>query len=106
DPRPARPPAAPLPAPGRRGRRAGQPTRRRAAPGGQEQGTSRTVTSRALERAAELTTEPLATANYLVAAARHAWEGGEPHRARLLLRKVRGHHAPHVSAQTELLLGE
>jgi DNA-binding CsgD family transcriptional regulator len=72
----------------------------------QEQGSSRTVTSRALERAAELTTEPLAAANYLVAAARHAWEGGEPHRARLLLRKVRGHHAPHVSAQTELLLGE
>jgi DNA-binding CsgD family transcriptional regulator len=71
-----------------------------------EPGSSRATTSRALERAAELTTEPLAAANYLVAAARHAWEGGEPHRARLLLRKVRSHHAPHVTAQTELLLGE
>jgi hypothetical protein len=69
-------------------------------------GSTRAAASRALERAAELTTEPLAAANFLVGAARHAWEGGEPHRARLLLRKVRAHSAPHVAAQAELLLGE
>jgi hypothetical protein len=38
--------------------------------------------SRALERAAELTGDPHRAAVRLIAAARHAWHGGEPHRAR------------------------
>jgi DNA-binding CsgD family transcriptional regulator len=70
-------------------------------------GSSRAAASRALERAAELATEPIAVATYLVGSARYAWEGGEPHRARLLLRRVRPTSVPHyVSAQSELLLGE
>ena len=71
------------------------------------QGPPRAAASRALERAAELTTEPVVAAHYLVAAARQAWEGGEPHRARMLLRRVRPTRYRRTSnAQAELLLGE
>ena len=49
----------------------------------------------------------MAAANRLVAAARHAWDGGEPHRARILLRRLpAGGVAPAVRAQVQLLLGE
>jgi DNA-binding NarL/FixJ family response regulator len=71
------------------------------------QGSPRAAASRALERAAELTTDPVVAATHLVAAARQAWEGGEPHRARMLLRRVQPTAVPqHVNAQSELLLGE
>jgi DNA-binding CsgD family transcriptional regulator len=46
-------------------------------------------------------------AQYLVAAARHAWECGEPHRARALLRQVRPDDVPaQVNAEWALLQGE
>ncbi len=71
------------------------------------EGADRSAAARALERAADLTTESVEAAHYLVAAARHAWEGGEPHRARMLLRRVRPSEVPtHINAQSDLLLGE
>jgi DNA-binding CsgD family transcriptional regulator len=69
--------------------------------------TSRAAASVALERAAQLTADPAAAATHLVAAARYAWEGGEPNRARTLLRGLRPAEVPdHINAQADLLLGE
>jgi DNA-binding CsgD family transcriptional regulator len=69
--------------------------------------TDRMVASRALERAAELTDEPAQAGAYLISAARHAWTGGELHRARTLLRRLRPAELPaQLSAQADLLLGE
>jgi DNA-binding CsgD family transcriptional regulator len=71
------------------------------------EGADRSTAARALERAADLTTESVEAAHYLVAAARHAWEAGEPHRARMLLRRVRPTEVPaNINAQSDLLLGE
>jgi DNA-binding CsgD family transcriptional regulator len=70
-------------------------------------GAERGVASRALERAAQMSPDPSCAAARMVAAARHAWQGGEPHRARNLLRRLRSAHPPqHVKAQADLLLGE
>ena len=55
----------------------------------------------ALERAAALTREPSAGSRRLIAAARHAWLGGEPHRARLLLARARS-----AEPEADLLAGE
>ncbi|MEU7867089.1 helix-turn-helix transcriptional regulator [Dactylosporangium sp. NPDC049140] len=61
----------------------------------------------ALERAAELTTDPAKAAAWTLGAARLAWRGGEPHRARLLLRAVFAPAVPPaLHAERELLLGE
>jgi len=64
------------------------------------------IASRALERAAEISADPDVAAARVVAAARHAWLGGEPHRARILLRRLGYRAAPSVRAQADLLLGE
>ncbi|MGC9665924.1 AAA family ATPase [Planosporangium sp. 12N6] len=70
-------------------------------------GTRRATASRALERAAELSTRPECAALRLLAAARHAWLGGESHRARMLLRRARaGTATGRVRAHAELLGGE
>ncbi|WP_281899286.1 LuxR family transcriptional regulator [Phytohabitans aurantiacus] len=65
--------------------------------------------SRALERAAELTGDAAIAAARVVAAARHAWRAGEPHRARMLLRRVRPATVPArvraVSAVLEAEIG-
>jgi DNA-binding CsgD family transcriptional regulator len=55
----------------------------------------------ALERAADLTADPVLASARLVAAARHAWTAGQPHRARMLLRRT----GPGF-ADAELLAGE
>jgi DNA-binding CsgD family transcriptional regulator len=63
--------------------------------------------SRAYERAAELSGDPAAAASHLIAAARQAWRGGEPHRARVLLRRVRLMAVPiRLKAESEVLHGE
>lgn len=70
-------------------------------------GANPDVASRALERAAEISTDPVVAATRLVAAARHAWNGGEPHRARLILRRLPIRSVtPQVRAQADLVLGE
>ncbi len=70
-------------------------------------GAPRSIASLALEHAADLSVEPALAAHYLVAAARHAWDGGEPHRARMLLHRMRPAEVPdHINAQSDLLLGE
>lgn len=67
----------------------------------------RSIASRALERAAELATAPTEAAQYLIDAARLACEGGEPYRARLLLRRIpQSATSNHMYAQSEMLLGE
>nr|BFE56978.1 helix-turn-helix transcriptional regulator [Dactylosporangium thailandense] len=61
----------------------------------------------ALQRAAELTADPARAAAWTLGAARLAWRGGEPHRARLLLRAVFPPVVPEaLHAERELLLGE
>jgi tetratricopeptide (TPR) repeat protein len=63
--------------------------------------------ARALARAAELVDEPGLTARYLVRAARHAWLGGEPDRARLLVRHLPATGTPaSVRAHADLLVAE
>jgi DNA-binding CsgD family transcriptional regulator len=63
--------------------------------------------SRALERAAELTGDAATAGGRLLASARSAWRGGEPHRARMLLRRVRPAAVPaRVRAESEVLEGE
>ncbi|MFI5910249.1 AAA family ATPase [Dactylosporangium sp. NPDC051541] len=63
--------------------------------------------SRALHRAADLTTSPARAAGWTLSAARLAWRAGEPHRARLLLRTVLAAAVPPaMHAERELLLGE
>jgi DNA-binding CsgD family transcriptional regulator len=70
-------------------------------------GVNHRAAARALTRAAELLGDHDLSARYLVQAARHAWLGGDPHAARMLVRQV-----PTVSvsvevrAQVELLLAE
>jgi DNA-binding CsgD family transcriptional regulator len=63
--------------------------------------------SRALERAAELSGGRRAAALRLIAAARHAWRAGDPHRARTLLRRARpAATVAYVRARWELIIGE
>jgi hypothetical protein len=70
-------------------------------------GAAHRPASLVLERAAALTPDPADAARRLVAAARHAWLGGEPHRARRLLGRVRAAGAPdRLDAQADLLAGE
>jgi DNA-binding CsgD family transcriptional regulator len=70
-------------------------------------GPAHATASLALERAAELTADPVAAAADLVDAARAAWLSGEPHRARLLLRRIRRDAAGDLLlARAELLAGE
>ncbi|WP_143447252.1 helix-turn-helix transcriptional regulator [Kibdelosporangium aridum] len=65
------------------------------------------MSSRALERAADLTTDPVTAAGRLVAAAHHAWQAGEPNRARTLLRQVAATPVSDViQAQSRILTGE
>ncbi|MEV4319085.1 LuxR C-terminal-related transcriptional regulator [Actinocrispum sp. NPDC049592] len=59
----------------------------------------------ALERAAQLTTDPALAAGRMVAAARLAWRAGEPARARILLRRV-DTEAVDVQAESRVLAGE
>jgi DNA-binding CsgD family transcriptional regulator len=62
---------------------------------------------RALVRAAELGADPGLAAIWLVTAARLLWDGGEPHRARGLLRRVQASAlAPGARGELDLLLGE
>ncbi|GAB3891450.1 LuxR family transcriptional regulator [Kibdelosporangium lantanae] len=63
------------------------------------------TSSRALERAAELTRDPVTAAARLVAAAHHAWHAGDPNRARNLLRLVPA-TAADVRARSRVLAGE
>ncbi|MCZ7437041.1 LuxR family transcriptional regulator [Micromonospora sp. WMMC241] len=53
-----------------------------------ERTTERARAIAALRRAAELTAEPARAAERMVAAARHAWAGGDPAQARDLLRRL------------------
>lgn len=63
--------------------------------------------SRALERAAELSGGRPVAALRLIAAARHAWRAGDPHRAQTLLRRARpAATVAHVRARWELVIGE
>jgi DNA-binding CsgD family transcriptional regulator len=71
-----------------------------------EPGTTRLAASRARQRAAELTTEPTLAATDLVTAARLAWEGGRPHLARMLLRKLGPVRATPVATLVDLLQTE
>ncbi|WP_203904622.1 helix-turn-helix transcriptional regulator [Virgisporangium aliadipatigenens] len=70
-------------------------------------GPAHAAASLALERAAELSADPPAAAADLVDAAHAAWLAGEPHRARLLLRRIRrGAATDLLLARAELLAGE
>jgi DNA-binding CsgD family transcriptional regulator len=69
-------------------------------------GADHEAASRALERAAEISPDPDVAAARVVAAARHAWLGGQPHRARILLHRLGSPSVPRVRAQADLLLGE
>ncbi len=62
--------------------------------------------SAALERAAQLTSEPAGAANRLVSAARYAWLSGSAHRARSLLTSAGPVADPAVGSRSELLAGE
>jgi DNA-binding CsgD family transcriptional regulator len=63
--------------------------------------------ARALERAADLTSDAATGAARLVIAAGHAWRAGEPRRARTLLRKVPTTALPaDVQRQSAVLIGE
>nr|WP_260479282.1 hypothetical protein [Kibdelosporangium aridum] len=65
------------------------------------------MSSRALERAADLTTDPVTAAGPLVAAAHHAWQAGKPNRAQTLLRQVAATPVSDViQAQSRILTGE
>jgi DNA-binding CsgD family transcriptional regulator len=63
------------------------------------------TSSRALERAAELTRDPVTAAARRVAAARHAWHAGDPYRARTLLRLVPASSVD-IQARSRVLAGE
>ena len=70
-------------------------------------GVEHQIACRGLARAAELVDDPVAAARYRVRGAQHAWAGGEPHRARMLVRQVSVTDLPaEVQAQVELLLAE
>jgi len=69
-------------------------------------GTQCADSARGLERAAELTEDPVVAARRRIDAARYAWRAGEPYRAKLLLRQAARAAAPLVRAQADLLLGE
>jgi DNA-binding CsgD family transcriptional regulator len=70
-------------------------------------GGAHALVSRALERAAELSGPRPAAALRLVAAARHAWRGGDLHRARMLLWRARpATTTARARARWEMLLGE
>jgi len=70
-------------------------------------GQTPAVRARALARAAELSSDPALAAARLVAAARQLWDGGEPHRARGLLRRVQAAALPPPArGEYDLLLGE
>jgi DNA-binding CsgD family transcriptional regulator/tetratricopeptide (TPR) repeat protein len=70
-------------------------------------GQTPVVRAQALVRAAELSTDPALAAARLVAAARQLWDGGEPHRARGLLRRVQAAALPpQARGEYDLLLGE
>ncbi|WP_345637412.1 helix-turn-helix transcriptional regulator [Rugosimonospora acidiphila] len=63
--------------------------------------------SHALERAAQLSPDAGTATAALLGAARHAWLSGEPHRARVLIRRVRRPDVPDsVRARAVLLTGE
>ncbi len=62
--------------------------------------------SAALERAAQLTTEPAGAANRLVSAARYAWLSGSADRARSLLTSAAPVADPEAGNRSELLAGE
>jgi DNA-binding CsgD family transcriptional regulator len=66
-----------------------------------EPGAGHRPASLVLERAAGLSADPAVADRRLIAAARHAWLAGEPHRARLLLGRVRA-----AEAEADLLDGE
>ena len=70
-------------------------------------GQSPAVRAQALVRAAEISADPALAAVRLVAAARQLWDGGEPHRARGLLRRVQAATLPpEARGEYDLLLGE
>jgi DNA-binding CsgD family transcriptional regulator len=62
--------------------------------------------SAALERAAQLTGEPAQASQYALAAARYAWQAGQPDRARTLLERAAPDADQEVLRRSELLLGE
>lgn len=65
------------------------------------------ASSRALERAADLSTDAVVGATRLLTAAQHAWHAGEPNRAGALLRRIPTTAAPvEVRARSRLLAGE
>jgi DNA-binding CsgD family transcriptional regulator len=65
------------------------------------------TSSRALERAADLTSDPVTAGARLVAAARYAWRAGEPNRARNLLRLVpTTAGSVDIQAESKVLAGE
>ncbi|MFD0576663.1 helix-turn-helix transcriptional regulator [Dactylosporangium darangshiense] len=71
------------------------------------EGVAPGLAAAALQRAAALTADPARAAERTLAAARLSWRGGEPHRARLLLRGVFAASVPpKLHAERELLLGE
>ena len=70
-------------------------------------GAAHPVASRALEYAAELEPAPDLAARDLLGAARYAWLGGQPQRARMLVRRLGRTAAPdRVRAESKLLTGE
>ena len=65
------------------------------------------ASSRALERAADLSADPVVGAARLLTAAQHAWHAGEPGRAGTLLRRISSTAAPvEVRARSRVLAGE
>jgi DNA-binding CsgD family transcriptional regulator len=65
------------------------------------------ASSRAMERAADLSADALVGAARLLTAAQHAWHAGEPSRAGALLRKIPVTVAPiEVRARSRVLAGE
>lgn len=70
-------------------------------------GATPAMRAQALVRAAELSADPTLAAVRLVAAARQVWDGGEPHRARALLKRVPvAALPPPAKGEYDLLLGE
>jgi DNA-binding NarL/FixJ family response regulator len=79
----------------------------RMAEAAERDGTEHRIASRGLARAAELVDDAVTAARYRVRGAQHAWAGGEPHRARMLVRQVSPGDLPaEVRTQIELLLAE
>jgi DNA-binding CsgD family transcriptional regulator len=86
----------------------------RLAEAAEQDGVEHQIACRGLGRAAELIDDPVTAARYFVRAGQHAWAGGEPHRARMLVRRVWAADAARdhaevpadVRAQAELLLAE